>query len=193
MKQVIILALILAVFGVFASCGGSSDSPDAALPNDTPTEAYKRLYNAVKAKDMPAIKAAMTQKTIDFGVVAAKQNNKPGDTIYENGFTATTFAETLPTIRDERVSDTMGSIEVWNASEKKWEDLPFVIENGRWRLAIGELWAGTFKSPGKGRDIKEREAANLMGGAPTPMAPNVNANTVTVDNVPANVASNTAK
>jgi hypothetical protein len=67
---------------------------------------------------------------------------------------------------------------VWNAKDKRWEDLAFVFEDGAWRLAIGEIFAGTFTSPGKGRAIKEQEAANAMSNNLVPVMPaNGNSNT----------------
>ena len=56
----------------------------------------------------------------------------------------------------------MGALEVHNDKENSWEDLPFVREDGQWKLAIGEMFANTWKSPGKGQAEKEREAANAM-------------------------------
>ena len=109
--------------------------------------------------------------------------------VYENGFTGTTFSETLPEIRDERVLDGWGAVEVRNVKENRWEDLPFVYENGAWKFAIGELFSGEFKSPGKSQDQKDKEAANAMRPPQAPVnmmqqKPNsVNAN-VNVNNAP---------
>ena len=72
--------------------------------------AYKRLYAAVKAKDSEAIKAAMSKKSLDFAKMAAGQQNKPLEKVLENGFTATTFADSLPQIRDEHVAGDMGAV-----------------------------------------------------------------------------------
>lgn len=162
MKKIILLALLLACIAVVFSCSGNPNQPAAS--GDTPTEAYKRLYNAVKSKNTEAIKNTMTEKTIAFGKSAAAQYGKPEATMFENGFTATTFSETMPVIRDERIKDNMGAVEVWNSKDSRWEDLPFVFENGVWKLAIGETFAGSFKSPGKGIDVKEKEAANAVNG-----------------------------
>lgn len=187
MKSSITLLLLLAGALVFATC--SSTPVAGPIEGDSPSEAYKRLFQATKSKNTEAIKAEMTAKTIDFGVMAAQKNNKSLEATYENGFTATTMTDNLPNIRDERINGEMGAVEVWNTNEKKWEDLPFMIENGRWKLAIGELWAGTYKSPGKGRDIKEREAANAMATPVIPISPDEK--TVMVD--PAGNASNSNK
>lgn len=144
--------------------------------DDSPTAAYKRLYSAVKSKNTDAIKAQLTKKSIEFGAMAAQRNNSPLEKVYENGFTATTFSETLPTMRDERIAGDMGALEVWNSKEKKWEDLAFVKEDGAWKLAVGDMFAGSYKSPGPGQDQLEKQAANSAANSNIQM-PAANANT----------------
>ena len=92
----------------------------------------------------------MTWKTLEFVGALAERQNKPIEKILENGFTATTYSKTLPNIRNQRIANDMGAIEVWNSKDSRWEDLPFIKENGAWKLAVGELFDGTFKSPGPG-------------------------------------------
>lgn len=188
MKQIILLALLLMFIAAAFSC--SSNQPISG--NDTPTEAYKRLYNAVKSKNTDSIKNEMTEKTIAFGKSAAAQYGKPEDKMFENGFTATTFSETMPAIRDERIADNMGAVEVWNSRESRWEDLPFVLENGVWKLAIGEAFGGLYKSPGKGRDLIDKEAANAINGNNLKAipAPNMNSAQVITPKVDANTNAN---
>lgn len=155
-----------------AACGNSSSTGVDGGGSDTPTNAYKALFAAVKSKDTEAIKQAMTKKTQEFAQFSADRQKATLEKVLANGFTKTTFAETLPEIRDERVSENMGAIEVWNAEDKIWEDLPFIKEDGVWKLAVGELFDGSFKSPGKGRAKKEAEAANLMN-TPVPAGNNL--------------------
>lgn len=170
-KGLLLLSLTLVL--LLSGCGGSSSN--GPIAGDSPTEAYKRLYAAVKAKDMETVKKQLTKRSIDFGKMAGAQNGKQGDSVYENGFTATTFSDTLPNIRDQRISGEMGAIEVWNSKDSRWEDLPFILEDGTWKLAIGDQFYGSYKSPGKGRDIIEREAANLVSNNPPPPSSNTNA------------------
>lgn len=172
MKKYLALFLLLALGAIFAACGDrpvgntASTAPDSN-PNDTPTEAYKRLYAAVKAKNTDAIKAEFSKNSLAAAQAQAAQMKVPVEEVYKNGFTATTFAETLPEIRDERVNGTMGAIEVWNSKESKWEDLPFIREESGWKLAVGDIFAGNWKSPGPGRDAKERAASNAVAGNST--------------------------
>ncbi|CAN5551939.1 hypothetical protein BH10ACI3_BH10ACI3_27630 [soil metagenome] len=180
MYRIFILAIILSITVIGFACGGQNGTGSTGGGADSPTEAYKKLYAAVKAKDIEAIKKLLTKKSIEFGLMAAQRNNTPGDKIYENGFTATTFSDTLPNIRDERVKDDMGSLEVWNSKESRWEDLPFIKEDGAWKLAVGDLFAGTFKSPGKGRDTIEKEAANTLANTAPPATNSVNTNSIAI-------------
>lgn len=151
-----VFSLMLIGFG----CNGSENKTNV---KGTPTEAYKKLYEAVKSKNTDAIKAVMTKSTVAFAQAHAQRTNQTLEKVLENGFTATTFAASLPEIRDERVKDNMGAVEVYNSKESKWEDLPFVAEDGEWKLAIGDLFANTYRLPGKGRATLEMEAANAAG------------------------------
>ena len=129
----------------------------------------------MKSKSTDAIKQQMSKQTLDFATAVAQRQNSPVEKVLENGFTATTFSENLPEIRDERVDGPNGAVEVWNSKESKWEDLPFLKEDTGWKLAVGDLFKGTWKSPGKGRAAKEMEAANAMNGGTQPrMVPESN-------------------
>lgn len=157
----------------FAFLGFSCDSAPTAtnaptqktviegpIKAQTPTEAYKSLYEAVKAKDSQRIQQLMSKNTIGFAGFAMEKNNQSLEKVLENGMTATTFANSLPEIRDERVSGEFGAVEVFNQKENRWEDLAFIMEDGMWKLAVGDMVKGTYKSPGKGQAQTEMEASN---------------------------------
>ena len=165
MRIISLVFLIIAAIALF-SCQDQSKVKNAELtnPNDTPTEAYKRLFAAVKKKDVEAIKNEFSAKTKEFAKAVATRQNVPLEKVFSNGFTSSTFSDQLPEIRDERIKDDMGAIEVWNSGENRWEDLPFVRESDGWKLAIGELFSGTYRSPGKGKSVIDQEAINAISG-----------------------------
>jgi len=169
MRSLLFTSFLTILLAITFACDSSNTA-------NTPTEGYKRLYAAVKSKDTEKIKAAMSKKTQDFAQMVAARQNQAVEKVYENGFTATTFSETLPEIRDERVNGEWGAVEVWNAKDKQWEDLGFINEDGSWKLAVGEMFGGTFKSPGMGRDQKEKIAANAVSNNMVPLDANMNAN-----------------
>ncbi len=191
LKVLLIVQISLLCLGV-AACGGGGETPasksnsnaNAAKParvcaptTDTPTEAYKRLYAAVKEKNTENIKAQVSKASQELAESLAERQKNPIAKVYENGFSATTFSPTLPPIRDERVSGCWAGLEVRNIKENRWEDLPFVIEDGAWKFAIGELFSGEYESPGKGMAEKEMEAANSsMGNTAVPPYPAANTN-----------------
>ena len=185
-----------AAFAVFSiACGGTANTSNSAqVPSceaggDTPTQAYKRLFEAVKSKQTDSIKAHVSENTVQLASFISAQNKTPLDKVFENGFVSSTFAPTLPDIRDERVNCNMGAIEVWNVSQQKWEDTPFLIENGQWKLAVGDMMRGNYKSPGKGLATKEAEAANAARGNTVPTPPAFNANKPVNMPFPANAAN----
>jgi len=193
MQRIIFGIIFLTIASILISCGSTSSSTSGSGDN-SPTGAYKRLYAAVKAKDTEAIKAVLTKKTLDFSQMLSVQQKKPIEQVVENGFTATTFSPSLPQIRDERTKDNMGAVEVFNSKDNRWEDLPFINEDGSWKLAIGEMFANTWVSPGKGQDQKEKEAANAASGnAMVPVNMNVNGNFTGVHPVQPGPATNSVK
>ncbi|HMJ09364.1 MAG TPA: hypothetical protein VK468_10190 [Pyrinomonadaceae bacterium] len=191
------MTLVLALLGLLGfACGGAAGGNSAVAGSgtggDSPTDAYKRLYAAVKSKNTDSIKQMMSKETQSFAIAVAERQKKTIEQVYENGFTATTFSESLPEIRDERVDGVNGAVEVWNSKDSKWEDLPFLKEDSGWKLAVGDLFKNTWKSPGKGRAIRDQEAANAAGtGGPqasTAINANINSNLNTAVIVPKNSA-----
>lgn len=147
-----------------------------AVKAQTPTEAYKSLYAAVKSKNADAVKQFASVNTQGLAEFMAAQQKQPVEKIYENGFTATTFSPTLPEIRDERIKDNFGALEVFNAKDNRWEDLPFVFEDGGWKLAVGDVFKNTYKSPGEGQAEFERRASGNDNTMMMQMNSNTSAN-----------------
>jgi hypothetical protein len=191
-SQKIISAFLISVFAFAGLACQSQNAGNTAQNGEgakSPTEAYTTLYAAVKSKKTEDIKRMMSKKSLAFAKTVSQRQNTPIDKVFENGFTATTFAETMPEIRDERIKDNMGAIEVWNSKDSLWENLPFIKEEDGWKLAVGDAFAGTWKSPGKGLSQIETEAANSAGNKMVPLNPNINGNFNSVKSGNANSAN----
>ena len=142
----------------------------------TPTEAFEQLFAAVRSKDTERIKKVMSKATLNFAEGVAAQRKVPLSKILENGLYRSTMTEKLPAMRDERIKDKWGAVEVFSKKDNRWEDVRFVLEDGGWKIAVGELFGGSYKSPGKSRTIRERENANAAGKGLVPYG-NGNLNT----------------
>ncbi len=141
-----------------------SDNSNATVSTiagaQTPTEAYKMLFAACKAKDVEKIKQLMSKSSLGLAEFSGSQQKKSMDDVLKNGLLAPTLAPSLTEIRDERVKDNFGAVEVFNPQTNSWEDLPFILEDGGWKVAVGDVFQDKYKSPGKGRAQIEREASN---------------------------------
>lgn len=188
-QKIVGLSFVLA-FALFSfACQDAPTSQTQAPANlgplkaDTPTDAYKSLFAAVKAKDNARIQQLMSKDTIGFAGFALEQQKQSLEKVLENGLTSTTFAASLPEIRDERVNGTFGAVEVFSQRDNRWEDLPFILEDGVWKLAVGDSFKGTYTSPGKGQAQIEMEANNPMTTNQIP-ASNMTGNTNSKDGFP---------
>ncbi len=167
-QKIIGLSFILTFALLSFSCQNTQTSQTRTTVNlgpinaQTPTEAYKSLYAAVKAKDNARIQQLMSKNTLAFAGLSMEQYKQSLEKATENGMTSTTFADSLPEIRDERVNGNFGAVEVFSQKDNRWEDLHFIFEDGMWKLAVGDDVQGTFKSPGKGQAQIEMEANNPM-------------------------------
>lgn len=142
----------------------------------SPTEAYKMLYAAVKAKDTATIKQLMSKNSLGLAEFNANNQKITLEKSLENGLVAPTLSPTLTEIRDERIKDNFGLIEVFNAKDNRWEDLAFILEDGSWRLAVGDLFRGTFdpqQALPRGKGQIQMDAANTMMPMNTTKLPEV--------------------
>lgn len=178
--------ILSGIFLVFAFANFACQQQSA----QSPTEAYKSLYAAVKAKDMAKIKQMMSKNSVGFAEFAAQRQNQTVEKTLENGFLETTFADALPPMRDERVKENFGAVEVYNEKQKRWDDTAFVLEDGAWKLAVGDQFKGSYQSPGKGQAQIENEKNNPMNDANALPAPNTNGAFPMGNVLNANVAAN---
>lgn len=148
------------------SCGDSSPVSETAL-----SDAYRELYDAVKSGESELIKGAITKETLLFADFIAKQQQKSLDDVLRNGFTRTTFSPELPDTRDQQVKDGVGHLEVFNSVDNKWEVLPFILEDGKWKAAFGEMFNGKWASPTKPRSQIEMERKGGTDLIPGPGLP----------------------
>lgn len=130
------------------------------------SSAYTKLYDAVKSKDPEKIKAALSKNSLAFAEFAAAQQKKTVEEVIKNGFTASTFADSIPEMRDERIKDGWGALEVWNAKDKIWEDLPFINESTITMVSAGENRDAVIKIIADHLKIEPDKAAPALEGLP---------------------------
>lgn len=155
-KQIIRLVAILAI-AVFAlaSCkkaattttntsNSNNSSNTAANKNSappaptgdysSPTATFKTFYEAAKSNNIDAIKRSMSKKTMDAMTKgAAKDNKSIDDSLKELIKDA---PSNNPQTRNEKIEGDKATLEIKDDKMDKWDTVPFVKEDGQWKIAL---------------------------------------------------------
>lgn len=117
---------------------GTDKAPDTTSSSAgaiaSPTDSIKTIVEGVKAKDSEMIRSALSKATLARFDKMAEEENK---SFYEI-FVAEDFEEMskLPQMRNEKIDGDKATLELQNDKTGEWDPLPFVKEDGNWKLAI---------------------------------------------------------
>ena len=108
----------------FAACGEGKVA--------TPLETFKTYTKAIKAKDTKTMKLLLSDATMKMHEREAKAQGVSVDDIVKR---ETLFTENQTSVdyRNEKVEGDKASLEVKNSSNR-WEMVPFVREDGVWKI-----------------------------------------------------------
>lgn len=117
----------------------------------TPTETYKTYAVATLNKDVEIIKQTLSKAALQFVENAARERGSTAAEILTGGAVQNT-ARKIPEIKNEKIEGNKATIEVKNEMGF-YDTIPFVMENGEWKIALDELNKQAQK---KLEDIKKR-------------------------------------
>lgn len=113
----------------------TATAPAAQPAAATPTETARQVFDAIKNKDIAAIKAVFTKKTLATMEATAKQRNQSLDDVLKRFVNVTTMPATF-SARNEKIEGDHASVEV--ADDKgRYSPMDFVKEDGFWRVSLG--------------------------------------------------------
>lgn len=112
---------------IFAGCQATSDQPLS------PTETMKASNDAAIKKNVDAIKKLVSRGTLERLEQSAKAENTTVDELLKDFLDAPSVE--LPEIRNEKITGDAATIEIKNNATNEWETMPFVRENGVWKIA----------------------------------------------------------
>jgi hypothetical protein len=107
-----------------------------AQPALSPTETLKALNQASMKKDPPTIKSYLSRETLDLFEQVAQEQNATVDELLKRDKGAP-FNQPLK-IFGEKIEGQTAIVEVEDNVTKNVEKIPFVIENGQWKVAIDQ-------------------------------------------------------
>lgn len=166
MKKIILATIVLAAF-VFAGCTAtreektntnagtnsntanvnkieetkpaetntSTSSSSAAM--DSPTATLNTFIEAIKKKDGDTIKKCLSKSSLKALEDNAKEANMTVDQMIIEGDDMS--KEKTPTFRNEKIEGDSATLEVEDEKSKKWDTIPFVKEDGNWKIAFDKM------------------------------------------------------
>jgi hypothetical protein len=123
---ILTLALALSAIAFGAACSKSAASM-------TPTEVFKAYYDAGVKKDFPALKKHLSKGSIDLMEMGAKQQGKS----LEDAMKESPTTGPMPQISNEKITGDTASVDV--AVDGQKATMPFVKENGEWKIALDKF------------------------------------------------------
>ena len=134
---------------------------------DSPTAAIKAFVEAAKAEDEDAVKKTLSEKSVKMIDLMTSVTGK-------------TFLETLsaddkdeeykelPEMRNEKIDGDTATLEVKGKSDKEFDTIPFVKEDGSWKIAfLDEQYDKDFEKMSKEAEKmkKDKEGSEDSGDA----------------------------
>jgi len=114
----------------FAACSNVQQTP-------SPSETLKKFIEASKKNDVETLKQVLSKGTLKMIEQSAKLQNITLDEALkkDNGKTL----DKTPEIRNEKIENETAIVEVKNAETSDWDKIPFVKEDGQWKLALDKF------------------------------------------------------
>ena len=134
---------LCAAFALFFTVSACS-----LLGGSTPTATFKAFYEASKKKDVSGMKKTLSKGTLDMFDKLAKEQNKTTDEMLKD-VDKDDKSEKMPETRNEKITGDTATLEVKNEKTNKWDSLPFVKENGEWKIALDKFLEDMMKSLGE--------------------------------------------
>src|SRR6267143_2633747 len=135
-RRINALSAALAVVFTVSAC--------SLLGGSTPTANFKAFYEASKKKDVAGMKKALSKGTLDMFDKLAKEQNKSTDEMLKS-FDKEDKNQKMPETRNEKINGDAATLEVKNDKTNKWDTLPFVKENGEWKIALDKFLEDLMK------------------------------------------------
>lgn len=114
---------------VFAGCSMLQSAP-------SPTDVFKAQVEAQKKKDVAAMKQNLSKGSLELIEKTAKQQNKTLDESLAADFPMGNDQSKTYETRNETITGDTATLEVKIPQSEEWVKMPFVKEDGRWKLAL---------------------------------------------------------
>jgi hypothetical protein len=142
-KALLMVCLSLALVWAMACNSGAGSSPTATM---------KAFFEATRKKDAEGFKKTLSKGSLDTIEVFAKAQNKTLDELLKSGIKTLDAGQSsaTPLMRNEKIDGETATLEVQDGENGDWKSVPFVRENGEWKIAFDKAL----------REAQEKRAAS---------------------------------
>jgi len=128
---------------IFAVCALALAACSTAQTADSPTETLRKFIEASKNKDVETVKKTLSKGSLELIEKTAKEQGTTVDELLrkDNG----TPIKELPETRNEKIEGDTASVEVKNKVTGDFEIIPFVKEEGTWKIALDKFMQDIMK------------------------------------------------
>jgi hypothetical protein len=142
-KSIAVAAVALVIGVTSIACNRFGSSPTATL---------KTYFEALQKKDAAGLKKTLSKGTLEMFEQFAKAQSPPKtlDEALQTGLASTTNtgSDKMPETRNEKIDGEKATLEVKNDKTGQWETVPFVKEEGDWKIAFDQMFRDAFKNTG---------------------------------------------
>ena len=157
MKTFYILFFLTAI--LFTGC--NSNEPKAGSPSDV----LKQYVAASQSQDIAAMKNLLSRGSLDLIENAAKAQGTTADELLRRE--SMVKIRSAPETRNEKIEGDAATIEVKNEKTGEYDmKMPFVRENGAWKIARDRYVEEELKKQKEEIDKKLANSANSVSNSP---------------------------
>ena len=140
----------------FAACSSLNSTP-------SPTEVFKAQNEAHKKKDAATMKQNLSKGSLEMMETGAKLQNKTVDEALVADSALTANQPDVFETRNEKITGDTATLEVKNPQDDQWTTMPFVKEDGRWKIAVDKFMQDLMQ--------KANDQTNMPSNVAPPAAP----------------------
>jgi len=109
---------------------------------ETPTDVLRKFVEATQKKDVETLKQTLSSGTLQMIQASAQKENISLDEALKRDDGT---LRDMPETRSEIIEGDTASLEVKNGATADWDKIPFVREEGKWKIALDKFMQELMK------------------------------------------------
>lgn len=133
MRQILVFTLLLSILWNASACNTQEST--------TPSAVLKTHVEAMRKNDLAAMRQNLSNGTLEMVKQSAQFQNTSPDEVLKDMIRRANEANQDAAIetRNEQITGDAATVELKNRVTGTWDKIPFIKEDGRWKVALEKL------------------------------------------------------